>query len=237
MESDAAQLPVSHKALAWFDANKKQALMGAGVVVLAGMIIAFIIYQRNQSEVAASIALSNVEVPQMSGARGSADPVAAYLKIVAEYPKSSAAARALLLAGGGLFVDGKYAESRAQFDRFAREQGNSPLMGEALLGAAACMDALGKTNEALTAYTDLVRQHPGENVTSQARFALGRLYEARNDPEKARAQFEEVARGNPYGSLGSEAGMRLEELNQKYPKLVPVTPPATNATPIKIQKK
>jgi len=110
-------------------------------------------------------------------------------------------------------------------------------MGEALLGAAACMDALGKTNEALTAYTDLVRQHPGENVTSQARFALGRLYEARNDPEKARAQFEEVARGNPYGSLGSEAGMRLEELNQKYPKLVPVTPPATNATPIKLQKK
>ena len=53
----------------------------------------------------------------------------------------------------------------------------------------------------------------------QARFALARLYEAQNKPELARNLFEEVERSNPYGSLGSEAGMRLEELKLKYPKL------------------
>ena len=237
MESHAAQLPVSHKAWAWFEANKKQALLGAGAVVVLAMIVAFYIYQQNEAERTAAMALSNVSVPQMSGAGSGAEPAAAYLKVVTDYPKSSAAARALLLAGGSLFVEGKYDEAKAQFDRFTRRHSSSPFMGQALLGAAACQDALGKTNEAMTAYTDLIRQHPGENVASQARFALGRLYEAQNDPEKARTQFEEVARGNPYGSLGSEAGMRLEELNLKHPRLVPVTPPATNARPMKIEKK
>jgi hypothetical protein len=61
------------------------------------------------------------------------------------------------------------------------------------------------------------------------------LYEAQNKPELARSLFEEVARNNPYGSLGSEAGIRLEELKIKYPNLVaPVTPTPTNAMPFKV---
>jgi predicted negative regulator of RcsB-dependent stress response len=237
MESDAAQLPLSHKAWAWFEANRKQALLGAGAVVVLGAIVGFYFYQQNEQERAAAEALSSVAVPQMTGARGAPEPAAAYLKIAADYPKTSAAARAVLLAAGNFFLEGKYTEAKAQFERFTREHGDSPFMGQALLGIAACQDALGKTNEAMVAYNDLVRQHPNENVVPQARFALGRLYEAQNDPDKARNQFEEVAKANPYGSLGSEAGMRVEELNLKYPKLVPLTPPPTNAVPIRIEKK
>ncbi len=44
-------------------------------------------------------------------------------------------------------------------------------------------------------------------------------------PELARNLFEEVERSNPYGSLGSEAGMRLEELKIKYPNLFTPTEP------------
>jgi TolA-binding protein len=237
MESNAVQLPVAHKAWAWFEANKKQVLLGAGTVVVLGAIVAFYFYHKSEQDQAAAEALSSLALPQLSGARGGAEPAAAYLKIAADYPNTSAASRALLLAAGTFFTEGKYTEAKAQFDRFAREHGDSPFMGQALLGSAACQDALGKTNEALAAYESLVRQHPGENVASQARFALGRLFEAQNDPEKARSQFEEVARANPYGSLGSEAGMRVEELNQKYPKLVPLTPPPTNAMPMRIEKK
>jgi len=72
------------------------------------------------------------------------------------------------------------------------------------------------------------------NVTAALPFLK---YKAQNDPEKARTQFEKVARANPYGSLGSEAGMRVEELNLKYPKLVPLTPLPTNAAPMRIEKK
>ncbi len=211
--------------------------MGTGAVVVVGLVVWFYLYRQNEQQVAAAEALSSVAVPQMAGGKGGADSATAYLKVATDYPKTSAAARAVLMAAGSLFAEGKYTEAKTQFDRFAREYGNSPLMAQALLGSAACLDALGKTNEATTAYNNLIRQYPGENVVSQARFALGRLYQAQNDPEKARAQFEEVARANPYGGIGSEAGMRVEELNLKYPKPVPASSPPTNAAPPAVGKK
>src|SRR5208282_4455362 len=156
-----------------------------------------------------------VALPQMTGAsRGI--PAEAYLRVAATYAGSRAGARALLVAASGLFVEGKYDEARTQFERFTREYSDSPFRGEALLGIAACLDAQSKTNEAATAYKDLIDRRPTDYVLPQARFALARLYEAQNKPELARNLLEEVERNNPYGSLGSEAGIRLEELKVKY---------------------
>jgi hypothetical protein len=70
------------------------------------------------------------------------------------------------------------------------------------------------------------------------------LYEAQNQPEQARTRYEAAARGDPSGSFGAEASMRLEEMQIKYPKLfapmpapvapVPqavISPAGTNAAP------
>jgi TolA-binding protein len=237
MESETAQLPLWQKAWAWFEANRNQAFLGAGALAVVGVIVAFFLYHRNEADIAASEALSNVALTPMTGAsRG--DTANAYLKVAATYPDSRAGARALLLAGGALFVEGKYPEAKAQFDRFKRDYSTSPYMGEALLGIASCLDAEGKTSEAAAAYKDLIDHHPVDQVLPQARFALGRLYEAQNKPELARNMFEEVERNNPYGSLGSEAGMRLEELKLKYPSLAaPIVPAMTNTIQIPPQKR
>jgi TolA-binding protein len=236
MESDAVQIPISHKAWAWFEANKKQTLWGAGVLLVVGTIIAFFLYRQNEAEITASEALSNVSMPQASGAR--TDTVEGYLKVAATHPRSKAGARALLLAAGGLFVDGKYDEARTQFERFRREYSDSLFMGEALLGMAACLDAQGKTRDAMAAYKDLIDHRPGDSNVPQARFALARLHQAQNEPEQARNLFEEVERSQPYGSLGDEARMQLEELKTKFPKLLaPVTPMPTNAAPLKVEKR
>ena len=48
METDAGQLPLSHKTWAWFEANKKQTLWGAGIIMVAGVIIAFFLYWQNE---------------------------------------------------------------------------------------------------------------------------------------------------------------------------------------------
>jgi tetratricopeptide (TPR) repeat protein len=236
MESEAAQLPLWQKAWAWFEANRKQAFMGAGALAVIGVIVAFFLYHRDQADIAASEALSGVALAPMTGAsRG--DMANAYLKVAATYPDSRAGARALLLAAGALFVEGKYPEAKTQFERFKREYSSSPYLGEALLGIAACLDAQGNTNEAAAAYKDLIDHHPADQVLPQARFALGRLYEAQNKPELARNMFEEVERNNPYESLGSEAGMRLEELKLKYPSLAaPIVPASTNVIKIPSQK-
>ena len=161
MESEVVQLPLWQKAWAWFEANKRQTLWGATGLAVVSLVVAFLLYRQNETEVAASEALSNLAAPQMAGAnRG--ESAEAYLKMVAAYPNSRAAARALLLAAARLFEEGRYAEAKTQFERFTREHTDSPFRGQALLGIAACLDAEGKSNEAVAAYKDLIDRLPAD---------------------------------------------------------------------------
>jgi TolA-binding protein len=234
MESEATHLPLWQQAWAWFEANKKQTLWGTGGLVVVALVVSIVLYRQDAADVAASEALSDLALPVMTG--GSRSVTAeAFIKVANTYAGSRAGARALLQAAGDLFMEGKYDEARNQFERFNRDYGDSSFKGEALLGIAACLDAQSKTNEAVTAYKNLIDRRPADYVLPQARFALARLYEAQNKPELARSLFEDVERNNPYGSLGSEAGIRLEELKAKYPNLVaPVAPTPTNAAPFKV---
>lgn len=206
-----------------------------------GFLVAFFVWHKSEKEVTASEELSNVAVPLLIGSGPRTDVSGAYLKLAASYPQSSAGARALLLGAANLFVEGKYDQAKTQFEKFTREHHDSPFLAEGLLGIAACLDAGGKANEAATAYKDLIDRHPNANVIPQAKFALANLYEAQNKPDQARALFEDViSKAGPYGSLGSEAGMRLEELQMKYPKLASAPPtPAnqTNIAPFTLEKR
>ncbi len=225
------------KLWAWFEKNKRQVTWGAAALVAVGLGVWLFVWQQNEKEVSASEALSAAAMPQLMMPGAGPATADGLLKIAASYPKSSAAARAVLMAGASLFVEGKYTEAQGLFERFTREYRDSPFMGQALLGIAACQDAMGKTNDAITAYKDIVDRHPGETVVPQAKFALARLYELQNKPEQARILFEDVARNDPAGSLGSEAGMRLEELLARHPELAPKPATPTNALPLRLEKK
>jgi|ERR1051326_849278 TolA-binding protein len=233
MDSDAAQLPAWDRLQIWLGQNRTQALAGATIVLAVGLIVGFYIWYKGEKEASASEALTSVSLPTGQGPR--ADAADGYLKVAATYPKSSAAARAVLLAGGILFTEGKYDQAKAQFDKFLRDYREPTFMGEALLGVAACLDAQNKTDEAIRAYKDLTEHHSNDPAVPQAKFALARLYEAQGKPELARSLFEEVARGDSQGSIGSEAGMRLEELKMKHPELFApppsVMPEATSKPP------
>jgi TolA-binding protein len=241
MESEVAQMPLWQKAWAWFETNKKQTLWSAAGLAVVGLVVALYLYHQSEADIAAGEALSSLAASQMTGA-GRGDSAEAYLKMAAAYPNSRAGARALLLAAGRLFEEGKYAEAKAQFERFTREHTDSSFRGQALLGIAACLDAEGNASGATAAYKDLIDRLPADPVLPQARFALARLYEAQNKPELARNLFEQVEQGNPYSSLGSEAGMRIEELKTKYPQLAapvapaPIAPAPTNTLPLKVGK-
>ena len=240
MATDVAQLPLSHKLWAWLETNRKQALWGLAGLVVLGLLIAFFVWHKGEKEITASEELSNVAVPLLIGNSSRSDLSGAFLKLAATYPQSSAGARALLLAAANLFVEGKYDQAKTQFEKFTREHHYSPFLAEALLGVAASLDAQGKLNEAATAYKDLIERHPNATVLPQAKFALANLYEAQNKPDQARALFEDVvSKAGPYGSLGSEAGMRLEELQMKYPRLANAPAPAnpTNIAPFTLEKR
>jgi tetratricopeptide (TPR) repeat protein len=193
-------------------------------VAAVGLVIWIVLWQGHQRQVTAGEALSSLAVEQMLSPTPRPNSADAYLKIAGQYPKSVAGARALLMAGGNLFTDGKYSEAQAQFEKLTREHRDSPFMGEALLGVAACLEAQGKTDAAVSAYKELISRHSGDSVVPDAKFALGRQYEIQNKPELARDQYQDVERENRFSSKGIEAGMRIEDLMAKYPKLAPVNP-------------
>jgi tetratricopeptide (TPR) repeat protein len=241
MESNVAQLPLSDRLWDWFDTYRKQMVLVAGVLAVAGVVIWFIFWQQEQKQINAGMALSQVAAGQLDGTGLKTVVSDAYLKVAKDYPNSMTGARALLLAAGSLFTEGKYADAQGQFERFNREYQATPFRGEALLGVAACLDAQGKTDQAVAAYKDLVTRHPNESFVPQAKFSLARLYEAQDKPELARDLYQDIERSAPFTSLGNEAGVRLEELIAKHPTLAPAPPPPpastlTNLTPL-LEKK
>jgi predicted negative regulator of RcsB-dependent stress response len=235
MDLNAAELPWSDRFWAWFDANRKPAITGVFVIIVVGAIAGFVAWHKSEKEAASSEAVSNVSVSQgLAGPGGQAGAAQEYLKVAELYPKSTAGARALLMAASSLFDEGKYEEARKQFERFTREYTANTLMGQAQLGIAASLDAQGKTNEAVTAYKNLVERHPNDSAVPQAKLSLGRIYEQQGKPEQARTQYEELLRNDQYGSLANEAGLRMEELKWKFPSLTPeapAAPPAPTITP------
>jgi TolA-binding protein len=234
-QSEVAQLPLSHRLLAWFDANRKPAMIGALVIVVVGFIIGYVVWQHGQTQVAAGTAFTDAAAGQIGMAIPRANPSQAYLAVVSKYPNAPAGAQALLMAAVTSFTDGKFADSQAQFERFVREYHDSEFMGDALLGIGACYDAQGKADQAVAAYKNLYERHPNAAAVPQAKFALARIYEAQAKPELARDLYEELER-YPYSSIANDAAMRLEELTAKFPKLAAAAAIPTNTT-FRIEKK
>jgi predicted negative regulator of RcsB-dependent stress response len=230
MESNAAELPLHDQLWAWFETHKNQVMWGAGVVVVVGLGIGFFSWQQKEKQIRANEALSAT----LNGIGSGADRSRAsetLLRVAAENAGTAAGGRAVLLAAAELFTEGKYPESRAQFERYLREYRQTPFGGQALLGVAACLDAQGKTNEAVNAYNEIVQRHSSENVALQARLSLARLYEAQNRLEQARDLLLELARAQvPNSMITREAILRLEELIAQHPSLAPARP-AMNVLP------
>lgn len=228
MDSEVSQSAAYYKILAWFEVNKTRLVYAAVAALLVAVVVWFFLWRSDQRKLHAGQALSDVFVPQATGRAVGADPVKGYLEVAAKYPDSRPAAQAVLLAGAALFEQGKFAEAQAQFESFTRENRGSPLIPQAALGIAASLDAQGKTDAAVAAYKDLLDRYPSENFVPQVRYALARLYQDKGDFKLAFQNYQDIQRIDPYGQIGSEAGLRIEELKAKHPEL---SPPITNAAP------
>jgi tetratricopeptide (TPR) repeat protein len=235
MEQNIAESNLLLNAWVWFDKNRKPVLFGVVAVAVAGVVASTMVWSRNQKELSAGEALSQALLAQVSSG-GRTDAAAGLLRVASSYAGTSAGAQALLLGAGALFASGKHAEAQAPFEQFVRGYVSSPLMPQAKLGVAACLAAQGKTEEATRAYKDLLDRYPSANTAPQAQFALAGIYESQGKLDDAFNLFEQIARADPNGALGSEAGMRAEELRLKLPPVTmpvvssPAVMPTTNAT-------
>jgi predicted negative regulator of RcsB-dependent stress response len=225
MESDITESALLYKLWAWGDKNRKQLLWGLVAVIIVGLGVAFWLAHSSQEQNDANDALSKLMNHAASPTAPEASPEA-LLKLSSDYPGTDAGQRALLIAAGDFFADGKYDQAQAQFQKFQQQYSGSPLVPQAALGVAACYDAQGKTNDAVSAYQGVADRYPNDNVSSQAKLDLARLLEAQGKFKEARSNLEDVTHGFP-GTISQEANELLRELNAAHPELQP-----TNSAPM-----
>ncbi|HEY0456234.1 MAG TPA: tetratricopeptide repeat protein [Verrucomicrobiae bacterium] len=216
--------------LGWLETNKKRVLIGLGVAAVLGVIISLVAVSMTNREERASEELTKVGVPvnpTQPIAAGTADNL---LKLSKEYSGTKAAARALLASASTLFLEGNYTAAQQRFEEYAKEYPDTPWIPQAAFGVAACLDAQKKTPEAISKYEEVRKRYANDNVADESKLALARLYEGQNRPEDAYKLYDELANANPYSALGSQAGMKREDLLEKYPQFAKTNAPAPTAT-------
>jgi TolA-binding protein len=214
----------------WFEANRIRIIWCGGVIIVGAVLISFYSWQRDQKEIAAGEALSQMirSIPRNTTASQQAD---LYLKITTDYQGTSAGQRALLQGAAMLFVAGRYADAQAQFQKFLDAYPGSFFAAQAALGVATSLDAQGKTDLAAGVYQRIINTYSDATAVDSARFALAQTDEHQGKLSEAANLYEAIVRYNPNGSLGSEAGLRLMELKMKLQSASPSTAPATPFKP------
>jgi TolA-binding protein len=228
MQSDVTQSDGYIRFLAWVQANQKRLIIGAVIVLVAIGVIAFISYEQGQKEVRASHAFANVAAPMSPTAAVPAGTADAYLKVAKEHDGTKGGARALLQAGAGYFVERKYDDAQKAFDQFLKQYPGSEWVPQAHFGIAATLDAQGKTADAVAKFEEMRRRFANDAVIDEVKLALARLFETQNKPADAHKIYAELVQANPYSGMGSEAGVRMEALEEKFPELAKTNAPVTS---------
>lgn len=232
MEAKAAPTPGIIKFQAWFEVNKKRVLIGAVIVLVAGLATGLAINYESQKEVRASEALSEVKIPLSSTLLPGSGTADAYLQVARAHKGTQAAGRALIMAGSTFFIQEQYAEAQKQFEQFVREYPASPFVPEAHFGIASSLEAQKKPLEAIAKLEELRRRYAKSSVMDETKLSLARLYEEQNKPAQAVELYDELVKANQYGGIGSEAGLRMEDLLLQHPELRKTNaPPIITSTP------
>ena len=234
MQSGSSESTSFYEFLAWLEVNKKRVIIGIATVCALFVVVYVYLYFREQTELAASRAL--MALRPAAGASEAARDLSPtdLLKVTEAYPSTSAGERALLLAAGSLFGEGKYAEAQTQFERFQRDQSGSLLNPIAALGVASCLDALDKVDAAMAAYQTVANQYPDDPAAMRARLGMAALHEVKRQPEQALKIYEELSKQAGAGTAVMEALHLKERLLRQFPQLALTNTPTTApTTPIK----
>jgi tetratricopeptide (TPR) repeat protein len=228
MNSDRTEGAGMIEALAWLEVNKKRLAIGAVVLLVVGFGIYVYNYMGDQREINASSALISLRPAPTGSTNEPPIPASAYLKVAQDFAGTRAAQRALILAGGAYFTDGKYTEAQNTFDRLIKENPSSNWAADAAFGIAASLESEGKRDEALTAYQRVVTGFANSPVANEARMAEARIYESKNQFAEALNLYDDVTRGGMSSMRSQDAALARSQLLKKHPEL---EKKATNAAP------
>ncbi|HON08302.1 MAG TPA: tetratricopeptide repeat protein [Verrucomicrobiota bacterium] len=205
--------------LAWFETNKKTLIYVGIVILIAWIGTLTVIHFKREREAEASAALTSLR-PQLGEPMLSNIPAQKYLEIYEKYRGTKTAPKALLLAAGAFFQEGKYQEAQKTFEKFLSEYPDDIFAAQAALGIASSLEAQGKEAEALTKYQEVTTRYSTDpSVLIPARMAYGRLMEKQGKYDAAYGAYADIIRSDAYTTWAQEAMYRIQALEKKHPEL------------------
>ena len=220
--------------LAWLEVNKKKVAAVALALVAIGFLIAVMRYMREQKELQASSELLSLKATLNPATNTTPVQASAFLKVAQEFSGTDAAERARLLAATTLFTEGKYAEAEAAFSQFRKDFPESEWRATAAFGVATAQEAQNKP-EAVASYQSVTTAHAKSSVADDAKMALARIHEQKNQPAEALRIYNEMLTPRPGAQPGEPshrgATERKEALLRAHPELNTNAAPAVATQP------
>jgi predicted negative regulator of RcsB-dependent stress response len=208
--------------LGWLDTHKKQVIQGLIGLTAVIVAVSFFVWWSNQKEQEASSALVMMQLEPL---QPGVTPGERFKRFAAAHESTEAGTHALLLAGGALFMEGKYAEARASLEQFLARTSDSPFAVQASYGIAASLESENKLNEALVKYESIARLSR-EPLAERAKLAVARIHLAQNRPEEAFKLYQQLLGSGSGSDAQREAQLRGAELLKQHPEFAPTNTPS-----------
>ena len=235
MESQDTATDFVYKVWPQIEANKNKIIGGIIAIVAIVVIYSFVSWNRQQSQIAAGEAMTQVLLSLKPGTTPQ-EVSQSYLAVAEDHSGTMAAQRALLQGATVLFTQGDYTNAQKNFQRYLDAHPDDSFSSYATLGVAKCYAAEGKINDAIGEYQQVINVGNAQ-AQAEARFALAQIYMQAGNYTDAIRLFQQVAQAEQYGALGTEAAEYAYELHFKVPQpaaapsVAPAKTPAATATP------
>jgi TolA-binding protein len=192
------------------------------VLILALLAVAgyggYRFYSDRQANAAATVLASAKTAPD-------------FQNVIAKYPATPAGASAYLLLADSQRTEKKFSEANATLQTFLDKFPRHELAGTARLAVAGNLEAMGKKDEALTAYQRLVSGDPQGFTAPVALYSQIHLFKEKKQIEEARRVCETIKSQYPQSRLVADAEYQLHLLKVDSPPAPATAPPPMIAAP------
>jgi len=221
--------------------QRRAVLAGLGVVLVAGAVVAGVMWYDYQSTLKARELDQEATLHYLN--RPADDPkksheqlvqaITLYKQVVEQYPRSPAAPLALFHLGNAQVLANEVDAGIETYKRFMLLYGsNTSLLGLVQQRLAYAYLAKGDRDQAVKAFTGIL-EVPGALNKDHVLFELAKIEESQSRPEGALAHYQDLMKNYPNSPFTSEAAVRVKVLEVKKspetPAAVPVATPAATA--------
>ena len=214
--------------------QRRAVLAGLGVVLVAGAVVAGVIWYDYQSTLKARELDQEATLHYLN--RPADDPkksqeqlsqaIALYKQVVEQYPRSPVAPLALFHLGNAQVLANEVDAGIETYKRFMLLYGsNTSLLGLVQQRLAYAYLAKGDRDQAVKAFTGIL-EVPGALNKDHVLFELAKIEESQSRPEGALAHYQDLMKNYPNSPFTSEAAVRVKVLEVKKAPETPAAAPA-----------